>query len=76
MFQRCKYEIWSKKSENQSQKKKAVDTVDKKRPKKVKIKSENSCFRSVDSNKLTKNRTKKAKMRARKAVDTVDKKKG
>ena len=75
-------------------KKKAVDTVDKKWPKKVKIKGQNSClnnvdnlhrhlnkkkglksenkgpkpsFRSVDSNKLTKNRTKKAKMRARKA---------
>ena len=28
------------------------------------------------SNKLTKNRNKKVKMRARKAVDTVDKKKG
>ena len=28
-------------------KKKAVDTVDKKRPKKVKIKSQNSCFNSV-----------------------------
>ena len=37
------------KSENQSQKKKAVDTVDKKRPKKVKIKSQKSCFNSVDN---------------------------
>ena len=36
------------KSKNQSQKK-AVDTVDKKRPKKVKIKSQNSCFNSVDN---------------------------
>ena len=49
---------------------KAVDT---KRPKKAKIKSQKLRFRSVDS---TKNRTKKAKMRSRKAVDTVDKKKG
>ena len=30
-------------------KKNAVDTVDKKRPKKVKIKSQNSCFNSVDN---------------------------
>ena len=30
-------------------KKKAVDTVDKKRPKKVKIKNQNSCFNSVDN---------------------------
>ena len=37
------------KSENQSQKKKTVDTVDKKRPKKVKIKGQNSCFNSVDN---------------------------
>ena len=37
------------KSENQSQKKKAVDTVDKKRTKKVKIKGQNSCFNSVDN---------------------------
>ena len=36
------------KSENQSQKK-AVDTVDKKRPKKAKIKGQNSCFNSVDN---------------------------
>ena len=36
--------IWSK---NQSQKK-AVDTVDKKRPKRVKIKGQNSCVNSVD----------------------------
>ena len=36
------------KSENQSQKK-AVDTVDKKRPKRVKIKGQNSCFNSVDN---------------------------
>ena len=57
------------KSENQSQKK-TEDTVDKKRPKKVKIKGQKLRFRSVDDNKLTKNRTKKAKMRARKAVDT------
>ena len=34
------------KSENQSQKK-TVDTVDKKRPIKVKIKGQNSCFNSV-----------------------------
>ena len=46
---------------------KAVDT---KRPKKAKIKGQKLRFRSVDNNKLTKNRTKKAKMRARKAVDT------
>ena len=46
---------------------KAVDT---KRPKKAKIKGQKLRFRSVDSNKLTKNRIKKAKMRARKAVDT------
>ena len=52
---------------------KAVDT---KRAKKAKIKDQKKRFRSVDSNKLTKNRTKKVKMRARKAVDTVDKKKG
>ena len=44
----------------------AVDTVDKKRPKKAKIKGQKLRFRSVDSNKLTKNRTKKAKIRARK----------
>ena len=36
------------KSQNQSQKK-TVDTVDKKRPKKVKIKGQNSCFNSVDN---------------------------
>ena len=30
-------------------KKKAVDTVDKKWPKKVKIKGQNSCFNSVDN---------------------------
>ena len=36
------------KSENQSQKK-TEDTVDKKRPKKVKIKGQNSCFNSVDN---------------------------
>ena len=35
------------KSENQSQKK-TVDTVDKKRPKKAKIKGQNSCFNNVD----------------------------
>ena len=35
-------------SENQS-KKKTVDTVDKKRPKKAKIKGQNSCFNSVDN---------------------------
>ena len=40
-------QIWSKKSENQSQKKKAVDTVDNKRPKKAKINGQNSCFNSV-----------------------------
>ena len=40
---------------------KAVDT---KRPKKAKIKGQKLSFRSVDS---TKNRTKKAKMGARKA---------
>ena len=37
------------KSENQSQKKKAVDTLDKKRPKKAKIKGQNSFFNSVDN---------------------------
>ena len=38
------------KSENQSQKKKkAVDTVDKKRTKKAKIKGQNSCIKSVDN---------------------------
>ena len=31
-----------------SKPKKTVDTVDKKRPKKVKIKGQNSCFNSVD----------------------------
>ena len=36
------------KSKNQSQKK-AVDTVDKKRTKKAKIKGQNSCFNSVDN---------------------------
>ena len=36
------------KSENQSQKK-TVDTVNKKRPKKAKIKGQNSCFNSVDN---------------------------
>ena len=36
----------------------------------MKIKGQKLRFRSVDSNKLTKNRTEKAKMRARKAVDT------
>ena len=36
------------KSKNQSQKK-TVDTVDKKRPKKAKIKGQNSCFNSVDN---------------------------
>ena len=36
------------KSENQSQKK-TVDTVDKKRPKKAKIKGQNSCFNNVDN---------------------------
>ena len=41
-------QIWSKKSEIRA-KKKAVDTVDKKRPKKVKIKGQNSCFNSVDN---------------------------
>ena len=50
---------------------KAVDT---KKPKKAKIKGQKLRFRSVDSNKLTKNRTKKAKMRARKAVDTKKRK--
>ena len=37
------------KSKNQSQKKKAVDTVDKKRTKKAKIKGQNSHFNSVDN---------------------------
>ena len=37
------------KSENQSQKKKAVDTVDKKRTKKTKIKGQNSCLNNVDN---------------------------
>ena len=36
----------------------------------MKIKGQKLRFRSVDNNKLTKNRTKKVKMRARKAVDT------
>ena len=79
------------KSEYQSQKKKAVDTVNKKRTKKAKIKGQNSCFNNVDnlhrqvnktkglkkaklkgqklsfySNKLTKNKTKKAKIKAKK----------
>ena len=36
------------KSENQSQKK-TVDTVDKKRPKKAKIKGQKSCFNNVDN---------------------------
>ena len=52
-----------------------MDTFNKKKPKKAKIKGQKLSFRSVDSNKLTKNRTKKAKIRARTAVDTVDKKK-
>ena len=50
------------KSENQSQKK-AVDTVDKKRTKKTTLKGQKLIFYS---NKLTKNKTKKAKIRARK----------
>ena len=58
------------KSENQSQKKQWTQQI-RKRAKKAKIKGQKLSFRSVDSNKLTK----KAKMRARKAVDTVDKKK-
>ena len=41
-------------------KKKAVDTVDKKRPKKAKKKGQNSCFNSVDN--LNKKRPKKAKI--------------
>ena len=36
------------KSKNQSQKK-TVNTVDKKWPKKAKIKGQNSCFNSVDN---------------------------
>ena len=40
--------IWSKKAKIRA-KKKAVDTVDKKRPKRVKIKGQNSCFKSVDN---------------------------
>ena len=52
-----------------------MDTVDKKRPKKAKIKGQKLRFRSVDSNKLTKDKTKKVKMRARKAVDTKTPKK-
>ena len=40
--------IWSKKAKIRA-KKKAVDTVDKKRPKRVKIKGQNSCFHSVDN---------------------------
>ena len=47
MFQKCRYDIltkiWSKKAKIKA-KKKTVDTVDKKRPKKAKIKGQNSCF--------------------------------
>ena len=70
MFQKCRYDnnkltkIWSKKVKIRA--KKALDTVDKKRPKKEKLKGQKLSFRSVDSNKLTKNKTKKAKIRARK----------
>ena len=39
-------QIWSKKAKIRA-KKKAVDTVDKKRTKKAKIKGQNSCFNSV-----------------------------
>ena len=39
--------IWSKKAKIKA--KKTVDTVDKKRPKKAKIKGQNSCFNSVDN---------------------------
>ena len=54
------------KRENQSQKKKQwIQQI----RKKAKIKGQKLSFRSVDINKLTK----KAKMRARKAVDTLDK---
>ena len=42
-------QIWSKKKWKSEAKKKAVDTVDKKRPKKAKIKGQNSCFNSVDN---------------------------
>ena len=55
MFQKCRYDnnkltkIWSKKVKIRAKKKKAVDTVDKKRPKKAKIKGQNSCFNSVDN---------------------------
>ena len=55
MFQKCRYDnnkltkIWSKKAKIRAKKKKAVDTVDKKRPKKAKIKGQNSCFNSVDN---------------------------
>ena len=52
MFQKCRYniltKIWSKKAKIRA-KKKAVDTVDKKRTKKAKIKGQNSCFNSVDN---------------------------
>ena len=64
------------KSENQSQNScfNSVDNLHRHLNKKKGLKSENKgpkpSFRSVDSNTLTKNRTKKAKMRARKAVDT------
>ena len=57
------------KSENQSQKNQWTQQI-RKRPKKAKIKGQKLRFRSVDNNKLTKNRTKKAKLRARKVVDT------
>ena len=43
-------------------------------PKKAKIKSQILCFRSVDSNKLTKIGPKKRKSEPENAVDTVDKK--
>ena len=44
-------------------KKKAVDTVDKKRTKKAKIKGQNSCFNNVDNLHRQVNKTKGLKKR-------------
>ena len=57
------------KSENQSQKK-TVDTVDKKKPKKAKIKGQNSCFDSVDNlhRHLNKKKALKAKIKGQNQV--------
>ena len=57
------------KSENQSQKK-TVDTVDKKKSKKAKIKGQNSCFDSVDNlhRHLNKKKALKAKIKGQNQV--------